>query len=77
MPFFKPFRPWCFDKDDYVSTKVCDFGLHFGDKSSRVDVVVMRQLLIYCCNSTREPLLELKFPVCIASSDSSLCSFNF
>ena len=23
-----PFRPWCFNKDDYFSTKVCDFGLY-------------------------------------------------
>ena len=26
-----PFRPWCFNKDDYFSTKVCDFRLLFGD----------------------------------------------
>ena len=42
----------------------------------RVDVVVMRQLLLYCCNSTREPLLELKFPVCIASSNTYQVAYS-
>ena len=42
----------------------------------RVDVVVMRQLLLYCCNSTREPLLELNFPVCIASSNTYQVAYS-
>ena len=36
----------------------------------------MRQLLLYCCNSTREPLLELKFPVCIASSNTYQVAYS-
>ena len=28
------FRPWCFNKNYYFSTKVCELGLHFGTKSS-------------------------------------------
>ena len=39
-------------------------------------MVVMRQLLLYCCNSTREPLLELKFPVCIASSNTYQVAYS-
>ena len=31
-----PFRPWCFNKNDFFSTKVCDsdLGLYFGSEAA-------------------------------------------